>query len=140
MTSDEFRAELRDALTSVYEDILKVPGAGGRPQPMIIKRRFAPKPATGVQATDSDSAPVPAASRTGSDSRAPNPVRGARTPPGSGRSSGSGQIEEGSKGPQQGWQLNKPVCACIGVFDCTVHEICAFSRAKFQSQNPAGQP
>ena len=37
MTPDAFRAELRASLTSFYEDILKVPGAGGRPQAKIIK-------------------------------------------------------------------------------------------------------
>jgi hypothetical protein len=31
------------------------------------------------------------------------------------------------------------VCACICVSACTVREISAFSRAKFQAQNPAGQ-
>ncbi len=73
MTPDDFRGELRDSLTSFYEDVLKFPGAGGRPQPKIIKHRFAAKPATGVQATgtDSYSAPVPASSWTGSDSRVP---------------------------------------------------------------------
>jgi hypothetical protein len=45
MTPDAFRAELRASLTSFYEEILKVPGAGGRPQAKIIKRRFAKKPA-----------------------------------------------------------------------------------------------
>ena len=38
MTPAAFRAELRASLTSFYEDILKVPGAGGRPQAKIIKR------------------------------------------------------------------------------------------------------
>ena len=38
MTPDAFRAELCASLTSFYEDILKVPGAGGRPQAKIIKR------------------------------------------------------------------------------------------------------
>jgi hypothetical protein len=43
-------------------------------------------------------------------------------------------------GLNQGWQMNQPVCACIGVSACTDREISAFSRAKFQEQNPAGQP
>jgi hypothetical protein len=36
--------------------------------------------------------------------------------------------------------MNKPVCACIGVYDCAVREIRAFSRAELQAQNSAGQP
>ena len=36
-----FRAELRAALNAFYEGILKIPGAGGRPEAKIIKRRFA---------------------------------------------------------------------------------------------------
>jgi hypothetical protein len=43
MTPDDFWTELRDSLTSFYEGVLKVPGAGGRPQPKIIKRRFTTK-------------------------------------------------------------------------------------------------
>jgi hypothetical protein len=39
MTPDAFRAELRASPTSFYEDILKVPCAGGRPQAKIIKHR-----------------------------------------------------------------------------------------------------
>jgi hypothetical protein len=38
MTPDAFQAELHASLTSFYEDILKVPCAGGRPQAKIIKR------------------------------------------------------------------------------------------------------
>ena len=38
MTPDAFRVELHASLTSFYEDILKVPGAGGRPQAKIIKK------------------------------------------------------------------------------------------------------
>jgi hypothetical protein len=45
MTRDDFRAELRAALISFYEGILKVPVAGGRPTAQIIKRRFTGKPA-----------------------------------------------------------------------------------------------
>ncbi len=41
MTPDGFQAELCASLTSFYEDMLKVPGAGGRPQAKIIKCRFA---------------------------------------------------------------------------------------------------
>jgi hypothetical protein len=62
---------------------------------------------------------------------------------------GSGQSGKGFQGLQQGWQMNKPVCACIGVYACTVRKISA-SGAKsalqalqaqnFQAQNPAGQP
>ena len=88
MTPDAFRAELRTALISFYEGILKVPGAGGRPVAKIIKRSFAgkhvdahepapapaPAPADGA-ATDgaaADGAPdgVPA----GGDSRSETPV------------------------------------------------------------------
>jgi hypothetical protein len=36
MTPDDFLTELRDSLTS-YEGVPKVPSAGGRPQPKIIK-------------------------------------------------------------------------------------------------------
>ena len=42
MTPDAFRAELRASLTSFYEDILKVPGAGGRPQAKIITEALPP--------------------------------------------------------------------------------------------------
>ena len=42
MTPDAFQAELCASLTSFYEDILKVPGAGGRPQAKIIKEALPP--------------------------------------------------------------------------------------------------
>ncbi len=38
MPPDAFRAELRASLISFYEGVLKVPGAGGRPEARIIKR------------------------------------------------------------------------------------------------------
>ncbi len=74
MPTDEFWTDLRDSLISFYEGVLKVPGAGGRPQAKIIKHRFAAKPATGAQANTSDTSIVPAASADGSHSRAPTPV------------------------------------------------------------------
>ena len=42
MAPADFRAELRTALISYsgYDGILKVPGAAGRPEAQIIKRRF----------------------------------------------------------------------------------------------------
>jgi hypothetical protein len=43
MTPDDFRTELRDSLTSLYEGVLKVPVASRRPQPKFFKRRFATK-------------------------------------------------------------------------------------------------
>jgi hypothetical protein len=58
----------------VLHRVLKVPGAGGRPQAKIIKRRFAAKPATGAGANTSDTFIVPVASADGSHSRAPTPV------------------------------------------------------------------
>jgi hypothetical protein len=42
MTPAAFRAELRASLTSFYEDILKVPGAGRRPQAKIITEALPP--------------------------------------------------------------------------------------------------
>ena len=79
MTPDDFRAELRTALISFYEGILKIPGAGGRPVAKIIKRRFAgkhvdahepaPAPADGAAADGApDGAPA------GGDSRSETPV------------------------------------------------------------------
>ena len=67
MTPDDFRAELRAALISHYDGILKVPGAAGRPVDQIIKRRFLGKPAVDPAAVD---APAPAAA-------APPPAEGA---------------------------------------------------------------
>jgi hypothetical protein len=43
MAPDDFRSELRDSLTLFYEGVLKVPGAGERPQPKILKLSFATK-------------------------------------------------------------------------------------------------
>jgi hypothetical protein len=43
MPPDDFRAELRDSLTSLYEGVLKVSCAGRRPQPKIFKQIFTTK-------------------------------------------------------------------------------------------------
>ncbi len=120
------------SLTWFYEVVLKVPCVCRRPQPKIIERlfvtklcRFLPHPALG---------PIlgrrPAGSCWGGD--------GARTP-GRCRTTSLCQASEGCQGRWQGWRMNKPVCACISVSACTIREISAFSKAKFQAQNPAGQ-
>ena len=55
MSPDAFRTtELQAALISFYDGVLKVPGAGGRPEAKIIKRRFA-----GKLADDPPAAPAP---------------------------------------------------------------------------------
>jgi hypothetical protein len=78
MTPDDFWADLRTALISFYEGILKVPGAGGRPVAKIIKRRFAGKhadahePAPAPAPAPADGAPERAPA--GGDSRAETPV------------------------------------------------------------------
>ncbi len=90
MAPDDFRAELRTALISFYEGILKVPGAGGRPVAKIIKRRFAGKHAVAPCPTEAhepaparaDGAPAngapadgaPDGAPAGGDSRAATPV------------------------------------------------------------------
>ncbi len=43
MTPDDFRTELRDSLTSLYEGVLKVSCACRRPQPKIFKHSFTTK-------------------------------------------------------------------------------------------------
>ena len=84
MTPDAFRAELRTALISFYEGILKVPRAGGRPVAKIIKRRFAgkhadahepaPAPADGAPADGAPADGAPDGAPAGGDSRAETPV------------------------------------------------------------------
>ncbi len=44
MTPADFRAQLRTALISYYDGILKVPGAAGQPEAKIIKRQFFAQP------------------------------------------------------------------------------------------------
>jgi hypothetical protein len=84
MPPDAFLAELRTVLISLYEGILKVPGAGGRPVAKIIKRRFtgkhadahepAPAPADGAAADGAAAAGAPDGAPAGGDSRADTPV------------------------------------------------------------------
>jgi hypothetical protein len=90
MTPDAFRAELRTALISFYEGILKVPGAGGRPVAKIIKRRFA-----GKHADAHEPAPVPAPAPAGGDSRAETPAPDA-APAAAGRGHGRKAVPKGS--------------------------------------------
>jgi hypothetical protein len=116
MTPDAFRAELRTALISFYEGILKVPGAGGRPVAKNIKRRFAGKhadaPAPAPAPTDgaptdgapadgapADGAPADGAAADGAaagvDSRAETPAPEA-APAASGRGQGRKAVPKAS--------------------------------------------
>jgi hypothetical protein len=77
MPPDDFRTELRGSLTDFYENILKKPGAGGRPVAMPLSRKFvtkaaslpAPDPAAGADGDDNNVV-VP---RADSDTAAPLP-------------------------------------------------------------------
>jgi hypothetical protein len=93
--------------------------------------------------------PLSSTSGAGSNSRAPTRLQRLRglwrpnpqpLPNNQPRPSQPEQRVPSSQGRWQGCRMNKPVCACIGVSACAVREISAFSRAKFQAQNPAGQP
>jgi hypothetical protein len=143
MTPDAFRAELRASLTSFYKDILKVPGAGGRPQAKIIKRRFAGKPADEPADADPPSAEVPPA--VGCRAPSPPPRRLARRPlPKPHRRPGqreSGRSWQGRLG--QGCQrTNKPVCACndLKQLPLVVHAMQRFQmRTKMGGRPPPGR-
>jgi hypothetical protein len=92
-----FRAELRAALNAFYEGILKIPGAGGRPEAKIIKRRFAGQLA---DVPPADPSPPPAAAgppsveiasaavRAGSASREATPA-----PPAAGEAAAAAEAE-----------------------------------------------
>ena len=92
MPPDDFRTELRGSLTDFYENILKKPGAGGRPVAMPLSRKFvtkaaslpAPDPAAGadgddnnvmVPRADSDTVAPPPGPAAAEATAAPHPLR-----------------------------------------------------------------
>jgi hypothetical protein len=85
MPAEDFRSELRDALISYYDGILKVLGAVGRPEAKVIKRtfnarRYVDPPACAAAAA----APPPDDHAHPPDAPAPPPAEGEdseRTPP-----------------------------------------------------------
>jgi hypothetical protein len=104
-----FRQELFNTLTTYYEEIQSMSGAGGRPQPKHFKRRMIAAGGTaggGAQAAggDDDEPPPPAA-----DDAAPaDPA----TPP---------RQERGKRACRSWWRkgavVNKPACLvqCVGL-------------------------
>ena len=70
MTPADFRTQLRTALISYYDGILKLPGAAGQPEAKIIKRQFHARPAA-------DAVPQPAAAAAAPAAAVSPPAEGA---------------------------------------------------------------
>ena len=106
MPPDDFRTELRGSLTDFYENILKKPGAGGRPVAMPLSRKFvtkaaslpAPDPAAGADGDDNNvvvpradsNAAAPPPGPAAAEAAAPPPAPAAPPTPPRGRRAGRG--------------------------------------------------
>ena len=85
MPAEDFRSELRSALISYYDGILKIPGACGRPEAQVFKRSFNARRSVDPPAcAAAAAAPPPDDHAHPPDAPAPPPAEGEdseRTPP-----------------------------------------------------------
>jgi hypothetical protein len=86
MPADDFRSELRSALISYYDGILKIPGACGRPEAQAFKRSFNARRSVDPPAVAAAAAAAPPPDDTArpQDAPAPAPAEAEdteRTPP-----------------------------------------------------------
>ena len=88
LPAEDFRSELRSALISYYDGILKIPGACGRPEAQVIKRTFNARrsvdPPACAAAAAAGAAPPPDDPARPQDAPAPAPAEAEdteRTPP-----------------------------------------------------------
>jgi hypothetical protein len=86
MPADDFRSELRSALISYYDGILKIPGACGRPEAQAFKRSFNARRSVDPPAAAAAAAAAPPPDDTArpQDAPAPAPAEAEdteRTPP-----------------------------------------------------------
>ena len=114
MPADDFRSELRSALVSYYDGILKIPGAAGRPEAKLIKRTFNARrsvdPPAAADPPPADPAPPPAAGADEDPGRTPPPAERGSPPAASpavaaaaagakGNNRGRGVAAKGTKAP-----------------------------------------
>ena len=74
MPADDFRSELRSALISYYDGILKIPGACGRPEAQAFKRSFNARRSVDPPAAAAAAAAAPPPDDTSRPQDAPAPA------------------------------------------------------------------
>ena len=74
LPAEDFRSELRSALISYYDGILKIPGACGRPEAQVFKRSFNARRSVDPPAAAAAAAPPPDDPARPQDAPAPAPA------------------------------------------------------------------